>query len=45
MPRAQAVSVLLMERGERVIGVDLIDREVLADLGTPGGEASWRRCA
>lgn len=33
----QATAALLRERGERVIGVDLHEAEVCADLGTPEG--------
>ena len=35
----QAVATLLRERGEEVIGIDLRDAEVRADLSTPEGRA------
>ncbi|HEX7834771.1 MAG TPA: SDR family NAD(P)-dependent oxidoreductase [Pseudolysinimonas sp.] len=33
----KATAELLIERGERVIGVDVHDADVIADLGTPAG--------
>jgi len=35
-----AVRARLEASGERVIGIDLRDAEVVADLGTPGGRAA-----
>jgi NAD(P)-dependent dehydrogenase (short-subunit alcohol dehydrogenase family) len=35
-----AVAGLLRERGERVVGVDLRDAEVIADLSTPAGRTA-----
>ncbi|MFC9773487.1 MULTISPECIES: SDR family oxidoreductase [unclassified Pseudarthrobacter] len=36
----KAAKELLEERGERVIGVDLHDADVVADLSTPGGRSA-----
>ena len=36
----KATRELLLERGERVIGVDLRDADVIADLATPSGRAA-----
>jgi NAD(P)-dependent dehydrogenase (short-subunit alcohol dehydrogenase family) len=35
-----ALSQILADRGDRVIGVDLADTDVAADLSTPGGRAA-----
>lgn len=39
----QATAKRLRQNGDQVIGVDLRDAEVIADLGTPHGRASMRR--
>ena len=36
----KATADLLIERGERVIGVDVHDADVIADLGTPDGRTA-----